>query len=131
MRVPRNSKQRDTIRTLLLGSERPLDSGEVLRQAQARVPTLGLSTVYRVLRELQLREVIRPLIGPGQKLYYEAAESPEHHHSFCRHCQRAFCVRATIDVDAMVPAGFVLERQVLYLFGYCRACAEAQPFDAI
>lgn len=123
----RKSKQRDTISALLLASERPLDSDEVLRQAQARVPTLGKSTVYRVLRELQLRQAIRPLIGPDQKLYYESAESREHHHCFCRRCERAFCVHATIDVRDMVPAGFILEREVLYLFGYCRACGELAP----
>lgn len=127
MTVARKSKQRDTIRALLLASERPLDSEEVLRQAQARVPTLGKSTVYRVLRELQLGKTIRPLIGPGQKLYYEGAQSPEHYHFFCRRCERAFCVHATIDVHAMVPAGFILEREVLYLFGYCRACGELAP----
>ena len=54
-------QQRDTIRALLLGSDRPLDTQELLRQAQARAPSLGRFTV-RDLRELQLREAIRPLI---------------------------------------------------------------------
>ncbi len=122
MSVPRKSKQRDTIRALLLGSERPLDKGEVLREAQAQVPTIGASTIHRVLRELEESQVLRIVVGPGQRRYYESASWPQHHHGFCRLCRRAFCVRAKIDVRAMVPADFVLEGEILYLFGCCREC---------
>lgn len=118
---PRKSIQRDTIRSLLLNSNRPLDSEELWRLAKARVPTVGRSTVYRVLRRLEEGKVIQTLIGPGQKLYYEVLQGP-HHHSFCRKCEVAFCVHATLDVAAMVPAGFVLEDQVLFLLGCCSVC---------
>jgi len=129
----RKSRQRDSIRALLLASERPLDCDELLAQAQARIPTIGRSTIYRVLRQLTEMAVIEIVIGPGQRLYYEPAGQTRHlyyepagqtrhPHGFCRQCQRAFCVREALEVRHMVPANFILEDELVYLYGQCGMC---------
>ena len=118
----RKTKQRGVIRGLVLRTDRPLDKDEILRQAKLQVPTIGDSTVYRILREMQEDGTALVLTGPGNRLYYESASWPRHHHGFCRTCWRAFCVHVFIDVRAMVPPDFVLEGQELQLYGCCQEC---------
>ena len=50
--MERSTRQRRAIRRVLLETRRPLSPREILELARKQVPSLGLATVYRILRAL-------------------------------------------------------------------------------
>ena len=50
--MERSTRQRTAIRDALEAAQRPLLPQEVLDAAQAQVPSLGIATVYRNLKQL-------------------------------------------------------------------------------
>lgn len=125
--VERASRQRDAIRQVLEAAGRPLLPNEILALAQAAVPALGLATVYRNLKQLAEAGEIQTVALPGEAPRFEMAGHHHHHHFSCTVCQRVFDVHACPgDMQKLAPAGFLVERHDLTLYGRCGECS-AQP----
>lgn len=129
---PRSTRQREIIRQVILGADRPLSPKEIHDRAQRELSTVSLATVYRTLRTLLEQDDITQVDLPGESPRYEAAGKGHHHHFHCRACGRAYDLTGCPGrMDQFVPAGYEVDGHELTLFGRCPACVadgiEAPP----
>ena len=111
-------------------ARRPLTANEICRQAKRKIPSLGLATVYRALKQFVSQGDIRVVEIPGVPPHYERAARHHHHFFLCQQCKRLFdligCVRG---LGSLAPHGFRVAQHEIVLYGECAACASrsAQP----
>jgi len=126
--MERSTRQRHAIRQTLHIAERPLLPMEILDQARAIVPALGLATVYRNLKLLVDAKEVQPVELPGEPARYELSGHGHHHHFRCRNCHRVFDIHACPgNMQSLVPPGFMVEGHELTLYGICSACQTEMP----
>jgi len=124
--MERNTNQRIAIREAFIKADRPLGPQEAMDAAQAKVPKLGIATVYRTIKGLMDEGWLVPVALPGEPPRYELAQkhSHHHHHFRCRSCEKVFdiagCSKA---IDTDIPPGFVVESHEVVVYGLCPACA--------
>jgi len=125
--MERMTQQRRAIMACFEAVDRPLSPGELLELAQRTIPNLGLSTVYRTLRALEVAGQIVPVDVPGDAPRYERAEvaAHHHHHFHCRTCDRLYDIHGCPGgLQKMLPDGFQLEGHQITLSGVCDACGD-------
>lgn len=119
----RRTPQRTAVRQAFEDAGRPLGPAEVLAAAQARVPGLGIATVYRHIKAMLADGWLRAVELPGQPSRYEVADKHHHHHFHCRACDGVFEVDACPgDLRRLAPRGYRVEAHEIILFGVCRDC---------
>ncbi|MDO4904874.1 MAG: transcriptional repressor [Lautropia sp.] len=124
--MKRVTRQRLEIQRVIAQAGRPLSPLEILETARQRIPTLSLATIYRNLRELQDARLLAPVPMPGNITLYEGHEAQAHHHHHfqCNQCRRVFDIEGCPGgLEGMLPAGFVLDRHEVTLYGTCADCA--------
>jgi Fur family transcriptional regulator, ferric uptake regulator len=129
--MERDTRQRTAITNVVEASPRPLSALEVLAEAQAQVPGMGIATVYRNLKALTEAGRVVIVSIPGMNPRYESVKAGHHHHHhfMCTACGKVFdlhgCPGALLDA---APKGFTVERHELTLYGRCNDCpGEAAP----
>lgn len=121
--MERNSRQRTAIYNAIIGAGRPLWPPEILEAAQREVPSLGIATVYRNLKQLVDAREIKTVSLPGESPGYEVAHGDHHHHFQCTDCKRVFDVHdCPGDLARLAPEGFEVKHHELTLYGHCAAC---------
>lgn len=126
MTAQRQTKQLQAVRNAFESAGRPLSIDELHQMASEDLDSLGLRTVYRVVRKLQDADEIAVVSVPGSSDRYELASvaSKHHHHFHCTSCDRFFDIHGCPGgLSKLVPEGFKLERHDLTLSGLCDACA--------
>jgi Fur family ferric uptake transcriptional regulator len=124
--MDRSTRQRTAIRNTLERLARPLSPQEILDEARADVPGLGIATVYRTLKALVELEVLVVVDLPGEPPRYELSGMKHHHHFRCVGCDRVFEVAGCPKgLAGMVPRGFALLHHELVLYGQCVGCVAA------
>ena len=105
-------------------------TGQQLHQSLASGPSaMGLATVYRNLRQLQQKGLIRCRHLPtGEAMY--APISRDRHHLTCVDCGETMaldhCPIHGIEVPKDASQGFDLLFHTLEFFGICSTCREQQ-----
>ena len=126
MAEQRTTRQLQAIRRAIETAGRPLSIAEIHDMASDEIGTLGLRTVYRVVRRLEeAGEIVRVSV-PGQSDRYELASiaSKHHHHFHCTACDRFFDVTGCPGgLKKLLPKGFELQQHELTLSGLCASCA--------
>ncbi len=121
------TKQRQAIREALERAARPLSPQEVVAEAQADVPRLGIATVYRALKSLVDEGWLAAVELPGQPTRYERAGKHHHHHFQCRRCDRTYELPGCpSDLQVPLPKGFVADDHEVVVYGRCAACARSK-----
>lgn len=120
--IQRNTRQRDTILSVLERAEGPLSAPELLSRAQRALPNLGIATVYRTLKLLSEDGRVRSVNLDGESLF-ERADLPHHHHFACRVCGKVFDLDGCPFVTFQLPSGFVAEAHEVTLYGVCAQCS--------
>lgn len=125
--MTRKTEQRAAIRRVFARVNRPLSVQEILDHAQEQVPGLGIATVYRNLKALVEEGWLATVDMPGQPSRYERAELEHHHHFQCEACDRVFDIPgcAHLAQDHKTPAGFVVSRHEVMLYGLCADCQQS------
>jgi Fur family ferric uptake transcriptional regulator len=116
---------------LLVIGESPgfLSAQEVFSRAREKGSSIGLATVYRVLRSLvDSGQVELTFDDQGQAKYCARGET-HHHHATCRQCGRTTEFDDP-DVERWAGAyaerlGFVEVRHVIEISGVCASCASS------
>ena len=122
--MERQTRQRQAILDVLRKEKRPLTAEEIHRLGKALVPRLGLTTVYRSIKDMLEDRDLVPLRYPGQPTRYEVP-APEHIHFICNRCRRLYDLPLPqADVTLHLPDGFVAEGQELIIFGTCAECSK-------
>lgn len=124
--MSRRTAQRSAIRDVVEDASRPLTAAEIHESATARVPGIGLATVYRNVSRLVDEGVLVEVPLPDEPMRYEAEGLDHHHHFRCRACGRVFDVPGCAGAIAgLAPTGFVVEQHEILLVGQCADCAAA------
>ncbi len=120
----RKTKQKNAVKSALGENEYPLSPLEILTLAKREVPSLGLATVYRCLKELRSSGEVDVVEIPGEvQPKFEMSSSRHHHHFVCRRCHNLFPVNnCSSDLVKLIPQGFTLEKHELFLYGSCAMC---------
>ena len=70
----RNTIQLDAVRKAIQSAGRPLSIDEILTEASRQVETIGLRTVYRIVRKLEDEDEITAVTLPSHPDRYEPSE---------------------------------------------------------
>jgi len=121
--VPYATQQKLTLTSLITKAERPLTPAEICRAGRKEIPSLGIATVYRALKQLAEEGQVRLVEIPGVSPHYECTARQHHHFFFCQHCHSLFnldgCLRG---VSGLAPKGFSVKRHEIVLYGECADC---------
>jgi Fur family ferric uptake transcriptional regulator len=122
------TRQQRILETLAAASDEL--SGQALHRAlQESGQGMGLTTVYRHLRQLQQQGRIRCRVLPTGEAFYAPVER-DRHHLTCVDCGRSRTLPECPIPDVALPAsqheGFRLLFHTLEFFGLCDACRQRQ-----
>ena len=126
-----STRQKAVLGSVFERARRPLTASEVCREARREIPTLGIATVYRAIKQFVSNGEIRAVEIPGVAPHYERAARHHHHFFLCQQCNQLFhlmgCVRG---VSSLAPSGFRVQQHEIVLYGECAACvARAEPVE--
>lgn len=123
--------QRHTILGVIADSHDHLSPEEIYEQANERMPSIGLVTVYRTLEILNsLQLVCRVHTGDGRRNYMMRRPDGHHHHIVCSGCGRVVdfsgCDLKTMEQKLSGETGFNITSHLLEFYGLCPDCAHCQ-----
>ncbi|MFP4540363.1 MAG: Fur family transcriptional regulator [Opitutales bacterium] len=114
----RQTRQREAIAGALAAAGRPLTPQELYELAAARLPGLGLRTVYRQLKEMVAAGELVGIDYPGQPVRYERVTGQHQAHFICRTCERVFSFAQRVpDVPVEPPPEFIVSGQETIFYG--------------
>ena len=119
-----NTQQRKVIISVLKEAGRPLTRKEILALGRQKLPSLGVATVNRAIREMTENFEIAGIQYPGQLLRYELPAASEHPHFICRKCDRVFDLTVPMQLPPIeTPYGFVVTGGEIVYSGTCPDCS--------
>jgi Fur family transcriptional regulator, ferric uptake regulator len=123
-RAPRrNTRQRQIIRDVFSAEARPLSTREAAAAAKKRLPSLGIATVYRAIRDLVGEQWLVPLALAGETRFELTSVGRHHHHFHCSSCNQVFDIEGcTGNVEKLAPKGFVAHTHEITVRGLCESC---------
>ena len=117
------TKQKLVLGGVFEQAKRPLTASEICNEARKEIPSLGIATVYRAIKQSLTEGQIRAVEIPGVAPHYESAGRHHHHFFLCQECKRLFelmgCVRG---VRGLAPNGFRVQQHEIVLYGACASC---------
>jgi Fur family ferric uptake transcriptional regulator len=120
----RDTRQRQAIYKAMVNAGRPLAVNELFHLAKNEINSLGIATVYRNVKALQMEKRIIQVDLPGQPPRWELAPENHHHHFLCRSCNKLFEVYdCPKDLQRLLPKGYTLEEHDILLRGQCNSCS--------
>ena len=127
----RVTPQRESIMDIVCESGGRLSARELLGRAQARGEPMDVATVYRNLRFLTERKLLRAIEREDRTCYELAGPHASHHHLACRVCGTETEIPEAA-TDALYGRildqhGFAVEDDHLVLRGVCASCRRAGP----
>lgn len=121
--TPRNTRQKDAIRSAFTEADRPLSPEEVLEAAKADVEGLSLATIYRNIKSLLADNWLASVEIPGQATRYEVAGKAHHHHFQCNTCGKLYELEGCeMRIKPKLPRGFVATGHEFFVYGTCSNC---------
>ena len=118
----RKTVQRDAIRRVFEEENRPLTPNELLELVQVVVPSLGIATVYRAIKDFLAEEWLVAVSVAGTTRY-ERANKGHHHHFHCGECNKTFDIEGCVgDLQSLVPEAFTVLSHELTIIGMCHTC---------
>lgn len=121
--MPYVTQQKLALTGLIQHAERPLTPAEICRTGRHEIPSLGIATVYRTLKQLMKAGQVRVVDIPGAAPHYECTARQHHHFFVCQQCRHLYNLEGCVPgVGALVPKGFSVSRHEIVLYGACRDC---------
>jgi len=123
--------RRQEVMNCLGGEESYLSADEVWCRIKARLGSIGLPTVYRILDELAEAGVITRIFLSDRKQYYFLCANRDHHHHFvCEVCRRVEeveqCGLDGFFHDFAQRSGGRVTSHILQINGVCGECCQGQ-----
>lgn len=123
----RQSKERNKVLEVFLGTERHLAANELYNIIRSKYPNIGYATVYRamkVIAEAGLAEETD--FGDGIKRFEHKYGHEHHDHLICVKCGK-FIETVSPQIEKLQKRlasrhGFSLSRHRMHLFGTCKEC---------
>lgn len=122
----RKTKQEQVLREVFARADGPLGPQEATVAAKAFLPSIGVATVYRTIRQLVEERWLVQLNIRGQACF-EMANLAHHHHFHCLSCDKLYDLAGCLlDFNTQVPDGFVLAGHEITLNGICAKCSSTE-----
>lgn len=121
----RQTKQKSLIREILEKAKSPISAKIIVESCQKKIPSMNKTTVYRELEKLVASGTVTSMLSGNRELVYELskADADHHHHFHCTKCEKLVCLDVcTMNVDKMLPKGFVATSHDLTIHGLCTKC---------
>ena len=119
----RNTRQRRAILQAFAQAGRPLRPCDILELGQKQVFGLGLTTVYRNIRQMTAEGTLVRVEYPGQPARFELPSGKVVPHFICRGCHQVYYFDQEAPlVDYAPPPNFIIEGQEVVFFGHCPEC---------
>ena len=129
---PVNARQQQLLEALQASSDE-MSGQQLHRSLEESSKAMGLATVYRNLRQLQQRGLVRCRHLPNGEALYAPIER-DRHHLTCVDCGRTqaleHCPVHTEDMQVDGGGDFDLLFHTLEFFGFCRNCRPRQGVDS-
>lgn len=120
---PRNTKQKDAIRSAFHLADRPLSPEEVLAAVREEGFGISLATVYRNINAFVQDGWLATIAIPGQPARYEVAGKEHHHHFQCTVCGKLYELQGcTFHGKPKLPRGFSATSHEYFVYGVCADC---------
>jgi Fur family ferric uptake transcriptional regulator len=124
---PRNTRQKQAIRSAFEEANRPLSPEEALVEAQRHYKNLGVATVYRNIKNLVMDGWLEAVSLPGEAMRYEVAGKAHHHHFHCQDCGKMYELEGcSSQALPRLPRGFKVTGHEFLLYGLCARCSPAR-----
>ena len=126
--MPRKTKQREAILSVLRGTTSHPTAAWIYEQVRKEIPNISLGTVYRNLRLLREAGEIIEIDLSGTLSRFDGNQD-NHYHFRCERCGRLFDVDepVNIEIDERVArkTGFKISYHRLEFRGLCQECQES------
>ena len=123
--MDRQTKQRFLLMELFKKSEVPISPKEAFEKAREKFSNIGLTTVYRFVKEFLNEGILIAAEIPGKAKKYELAGKAHHHFFKCIKCLKIYPIdRCPNDLETIIPNGFQLISHEIMLFGICQSCSK-------
>ena len=125
----KKSKQRDMIKTFLMGRKDHPTADVVYMNVRQQNPNISLGTVYRNLTLLaDIGEITRLRLGDGVD-HFDADTSP-HYHFICSDCGSVIDLEMD-NIDNIFPVAEAnfdgrIAGHITYFYGTCNSCIKQQ-----
>ena len=117
------TRQKVVLNSVFERAKRPLTPGEICEAARKELPSLGIATVYRAIRQFVSEGRVRAVEVPGAAPHYEGVTTHHHHFFLCQQCKRLFDLAGCIaGFKALAPRGFRVQHHEIVLYGECAPC---------
>jgi Fe2+ or Zn2+ uptake regulation protein len=134
VRLLRTSGERVTVArrailTVFCKATQPLTAIAVMNELRAKGIMTNKTTVYRELRFLDRKNILRTMQFDERKKRYELTPNEHTHHLICTNCKRIEDVVLDHDLDhvekrVISEKRFKVERHALEFYGLCGECQE-------
>ncbi|WP_019605973.1 transcriptional repressor [Teredinibacter turnerae] len=84
--VRRQTRQKHIVELLLQEADGPLLPQEILGEAQRELPTIGIATIFRILKRMVDEGDAKIVHIPGDSPRYEHIGPSNNHHFKCSEC---------------------------------------------
>lgn len=120
--------RREIIRAFTRSSS-PLTARAILDQLRQKEILANKTTVYRELKFLAKKNILRAIQFDERNRRYELAPDEHRHHLICTNCKRIDDVVLNHDLDEVesrvrAQKKFKVERHALEFYGVCEMCQE-------
>lgn len=128
------TRSQQWVHELLNGTSTEITAQEIFARLQAQGRSLGLATVYRAIKALQLRGVVQARsLTSGEWVYRLASE--DCHYLTCLNCGRSVpveeCPAHGLQRKLEENQHFTVFYHTLEFFGLCKPCGEALDTGAV
>jgi Fur family transcriptional regulator, ferric uptake regulator len=123
------TQRKAVLSEVLERAKRPLTPGEICEAARKELPSLGIATVYRAIKQFVSEGRVRAVEVPGAAPHYEIATGHHHHFFLCQRCKRLFdLIGCIVGFKSLAPRGFRVQGHEIVLYGECVSCLKrARP----
>jgi Fur family ferric uptake transcriptional regulator len=107
-------------------TDQQLTAQELHQQMRGPTKRLGLSTVYRILKTLQIRGLVQSRTLASGEAVYQLTQADKHHLT-CLNCGRSVTVNSCpvkeLELELAKTQQFQIYYHTLEFFGICSPCA--------
>lgn len=111
---------------MLEHTEKPVGVSEVIAYLKKQRIPADEVTVFRILNAFSRKGIARPVQFNENKLRYEYADKPAHHHFICEKCgfvsDVTGCAMSSLEREIERTTGGIVKRHALEFFGVCGRC---------
>jgi Fe2+ or Zn2+ uptake regulation protein len=125
-----NTRPRQAVIAVIANASGYLNPAQILREARAIYPQIGLVTVYRTLDVLADLGLVRKVHLADGCHSYALTEKTHGHHVICAACRQVVefegCDLSAVFRRVERQTGYVVQDHWLEIFGLCPACRQKQ-----